>query len=89
LANILLFIPLGILVSALAWRLPAVLCLGLGLSLCIEVTQYLLDIGRTADVNDVMENTLGTLLGWLVVYALSRRMRRITREGPPTTRRRP
>jgi hypothetical protein len=89
LANILLFVPLGILLSALAWRLPAALGAGFGLSLCIEVTQYLLDIGRTADVNDVMENTLGTLAGWLVVIAVSRRAGTLTREVPPTSRHRP
>jgi VanZ like family len=80
LANIFLFVPLGIVISALAWRLPAVLALGFGLSLCIEVTQYVLDIGRTADVNDVMDNTLGVLLGWLVVFAVSRRTVRLTQD---------
>ncbi len=80
-SNVLLFVPFGILIAALGWRLLAVLGLGLALSLSIEVTQYLLDIGRTADVNDVIENTLGTLVGWLVVIAVSRlRVRR--REVP-------
>ncbi len=71
-SNVLLFVPLGILVAALGWRWFAVLGLGLAISLCIEATQYLLNIGRTADVNDVIENTLGTLVGWLVVVILSR-----------------
>ncbi len=72
LANVLLFVPLGLLVSTLGWRLGAVLGFGFGVSVVIEVTQYLLDIGRTADVNDVIENTLGVLVGCLVALAVRR-----------------
>ena len=72
LSNVLLFIPLGILLATLNWRWFAVVGVGLGLSLMIETTQYLLDNGRTADVNDVMENTLGTVIGLLVALAIHR-----------------
>jgi glycopeptide antibiotics resistance protein len=72
LANVLLFVPLGLLIATAGRRLGAVVGLGFGLSIVIEVTQYLLDNGRTADVNDVIENTLGTLLGWLVVLVVRR-----------------
>ena len=71
-SNVLLFIPLGILLASLAWRWFAVLALGLGLSLVIETTQYLLNQGRTADVDDVIENTLGALIGWAVVLVVHR-----------------
>ncbi len=71
-ANILLFVPLGMLLSTLGRRVLAVVGAGLAVSLVIEVTQYLLNIGRTADVNDLIENTLGTLIGWLVVLAVRR-----------------
>ena len=69
-SNVLLFIPLGILLATLIWRWFAVVGVGLGFSLVIETTQYLLDNGRTADVNDVMENTLGAIIGWLIVLAI-------------------
>jgi glycopeptide antibiotics resistance protein len=71
-ANVLLFVPLGILLSSLGWRLIAVLGLGLGISLAIEVTQFLLGQGCTADVNDLIENMLGAGVGWLVALALGR-----------------
>ncbi len=69
-SNVLLFIPLGILLATSDLRWFAVVGAGLGLSLVIETTQYLLNNGRTADINDVMENTLGTVVGWLVVFAI-------------------
>lgn len=72
LSNVLLFIPLGILLATLNWRWFAVVGVGLGLSLVIETTQYLLDNGRTADINDVMENTLGTIVGLLVALVIHR-----------------
>jgi hypothetical protein len=71
-SNVLLFVPLGILIAAVGWRWFAVVGLGLTLSLSIEVTQYLLNIGRTADVNDVIENTLGAFVGCLIVIVVSR-----------------
>lgn len=36
------------------------------------MSQYLLDKGRTADVDDLITNALGAVLGWLVVLALGR-----------------
>ncbi len=69
-SNILLFVPLGILLATLGWPLLAVVGLGLGVSVAIEVTQYVLNQGRTADVNDLIENTLGALVGWLVAIAI-------------------
>jgi hypothetical protein len=72
LSNILLFVPLGILTASLGWRLLAVVGIGLGVSLLIEVTQYQLNEGRAADVNDLLENALGALLGWLVALAVRR-----------------
>lgn len=71
-SNVLLFIPLGIVLATLGWRWFAVVGLGLGLSLVIESTQYLLNQGRTADVDDVIENTLGALVGWVVVLVVHR-----------------
>lgn len=63
--NAVLFVPLGILLPTLWdnyriwWR---TLLFGGGLSLCIELLQ--LFNFRTTDVDDLICNALGTLLGW-------------------------
>lgn len=65
-ANIGIFLPVGVF-SALLWRKPRwwkSLAVGLGASTAIESIQYF--IGRSADVDDVLLNTAGALLGfWL------------------------
>ena len=65
-ANIAIFLPVGVF-SALLWRKPRwwkSLAVGLGASTAIESIQYF--IGRSADVDDVLLNTAGALLGfWL------------------------
>ena len=71
LANIAVFVPLGLLLVAAGWRLLPTVGLGLGISLAIEVTQYLLDWGRTADINDLVTNTAGASLGWVIASAVS------------------
>ncbi|HEY1532198.1 MAG TPA: VanZ family protein [Galbitalea sp.] len=71
-SNVLLFVPLGLLLRSFGWRLLAVVGTGLAVSLIIEVTQYLVNMGRTADINDLVENTIGTLLGSLVAVLLGR-----------------
>lgn len=66
LLNIAMFIPLGVLLPLAAkpfrrwyWMLPA----GVGTSLVIEVLQYILSRGQ-ADVDDLICNTLGAMLGY-------------------------
>ena len=72
--NILLFIPLGMALPIL-WktfrRLQKTLLLGFGISLAIELLQIL--TFRTTDVNDLITNTLGTGLGFLIARFLLRR----------------
>lgn len=71
--NVVLFIPLGLLLRGFARRsvLTSTLA-GLAVSLLIEVTQYTGDWGlypcgyRIADVDDLMTNTLGALIGALL-----------------------
>lgn len=67
LLNIVMFLPLGFLVP-LIWKqmanLVRILELGLGFSLFIEISQ-LLNI-RSTDVDDLLMNTLGALLGYLL-----------------------
>ncbi|MEV4600643.1 VanZ family protein [Amycolatopsis sp. NPDC049253] len=61
LGNIALFVPLGFLAHVVTRRKAAVVAASAGLSLAIETVQYF--IGRSADVDDVLLNTLGAALG--------------------------
>jgi len=67
--NILLFAPLG---ASIALRWPAlptrrVVKSAAAFSIAIELTQGLLAAGRTAQSTDVLMNTLGAWLGWVLV----------------------
>ena len=70
--NVILFIPLGFLLPIL-WqnfrRMGACVAFGLGLSLAIELMQML--TFRATDVNDLITNTAGTLLGFLMAKGLA------------------
>ncbi|HKQ00898.1 MAG TPA: VanZ family protein [Actinomycetes bacterium] len=67
--NVVLFLPLGILLPLLApwfdrfWRTVAT---GFVLSSLIELSQVAFPGVRRADVNDVLMNTLGAAVGYLV-----------------------
>lgn len=76
--NILIFVPVGILVPLLVaraswWRVVAV---GALFSLAIEVTHFvtahLLNGGHIADVNDLLSNTVGGVLGFGLFSVLVR-----------------
>ncbi|MEX2983964.1 VanZ family protein [Streptomyces sp. C36] len=68
--NVLMFAPSGILLALLPVRWhQAALCGFLG-SLTIEATQYLTRSGRSADINDLTTNTLGTLIGFACTAAV-------------------
>lgn len=67
LLNVLLFVPLGFLLPVLWKRFRSLLwtgLFGLSFSLSIELLQLL--TLRATDVNDLMTNTTGTILGWLL-----------------------
>ena len=70
--NVAQFIPLGMFLPVL-WsrfrRTGAVALYGLGLSLGIELLQML--TFRATDVNDLITNVLGTLVGFLLVKPLA------------------
>ncbi|MFG2785939.1 VanZ family protein [Streptomyces prunicolor] len=72
-ANALMFIPLSVLAYYSARR-PS-LCVVLGscvaFSFIIEFTQWLERAGRTADVDDLTFNTLGSVIGALAVSSAS------------------
>jgi glycopeptide antibiotics resistance protein len=72
-ANVVLFVPLG---AALAARFPAASGWGLlavagFVSLTVEGAQAVLDIGRLADVTDVMANAAGAALGIAIWGAIT------------------
>ena len=70
--NVLVFIPIGYL-AAVLWKpqraLMRDLAMGLGISFGIELTQFFLAV-RVADVDDLLLNGLGTLLGFGLFHML-------------------
>ena len=65
--NVFLFLPLGVMLPFL-WkkynRLADTLLFGFGMSLSIEILQIL--TYRATDINDIIANTLGTVLGYFI-----------------------
>jgi glycopeptide antibiotics resistance protein len=80
--NILMFVPFGVMVPLLSPRAGSAGRLGgwaLGASACIELTQLVLwlTVGnyRTVDVNDLIANTAGGLLGLAILRLTTRASR--------------
>lgn len=73
--NVLLFVPLGVFLPLL-WqrfrRAGSCAVFGFGLSFVIELLQML--TFRATDVNDLITNTCGTLLGYLLVTPLLKKV---------------
>ncbi len=74
LLNIALFVPAGILGALVrpGWSLGRWAVVGLGASLCVEVTQGTLLPGRDASAYDVVMNGLGALVGAMLVHTFLR-----------------
>lgn len=79
--NVVLYVPLG--VALALWlrkhdkRLALILVSGLSVSLIIELAQLVFSVGRVVDIDDVILNTTGTLIGagtLLLSVALFRRL---------------
>ena len=82
--NVLLFVPLGYFLTVLwkPFRNPLWnLLTGLGISITIELLQ--LFTYRATDVNDLITNTLGTFLGWILGRIVIRVFPRLTEEHAP------
>ena len=73
--NVVLFSPLGAVLRARGVELRPAAARGLALSFAIELTQLGIP-GRTSSVDDVLLNTLGVVLGYLLAA------RRLSRSGP-------
>ena len=72
--NIVLFVPIGFLVSVISpslrkWNRVAMLTLQM--SLIIEISQ-IFTLARATDINDLIANTLGGIVGYLSYVLLSR-----------------
>ncbi|MFJ6653840.1 VanZ family protein [Microbacterium sp. NPDC091313] len=65
-ANILLFVPFGLLLTLLVRRWPWVIALGVASSATIELVQEFFLPGRTGSILDVVANGSGTVIGVLV-----------------------
>lgn len=75
LGNIAVFIPLGIIVPVFFQKFNVkhvVLC-GIIISFIIEIIQYITGLGIT-DIDDLILNTLGTFIGGLLYFQLSRKL---------------
>lgn len=71
--NVVLFVPLGMVLRKAYGRGPlSVLAIGMGISLVVEVVQQTGNFGyypcpyRIADVDDLISNSLGAVLGWML-----------------------
>lgn len=77
--NMVLFVPLGFLIKLIypAFSLGKVVIIAVCCSLFIETNQYVFEKG-IAQIDDVMHNTIGCAIGWMLSYgilSLSRRKR--------------
>ena len=76
--NLIWFLPAGILVRLRGGKLWQAALAGLGLSLLIETLQFVLGSG-VSELDDLILNTCGALLGWLgtalVLHAFSKAAR--------------
>lgn len=70
--NVILFIPFGAALRSLSVRLPLAVPLGFVLSLAVELLQRFVIPGREGELQDLIANTLGALLGWLLARMLHR-----------------
>jgi len=61
-ANILIFVPLGIYLKMLDTNSKKVILYGFVFSILLEISQFVFKIGA-CDITDVITNTLGTILG--------------------------
>ena len=75
--NVAMFIPSGIVLPTIYRRLDSfvkVILAGGGISLCIEIIQLPFRV-RASDIDDLILNTVGVMLGY-GIYALIRRLKR-------------
>jgi glycopeptide antibiotics resistance protein len=71
--NIALFIPFPFLLFYVLGikNYRKVFWFSVAASFCVEILQYIFNVG-VADIDDLVLNTIGASIGWLIVYFLSR-----------------
>jgi glycopeptide antibiotics resistance protein len=69
--NIVIFVPLGIYLAILmkSWNFGKNLFSFFGISLMIETIQFIFKLG-SFDVTDLVTNTLGGIIGWMLLKAI-------------------
>ncbi len=70
LMNVVVFIPVGFLLGTIYYKTAkwlTLLLIGLGLSLAIEISQYIFKRGFS-DIDDVILNIIGCLIGLIIPY---------------------
>ncbi|WP_223636095.1 VanZ family protein [Planococcus sp. 4-30] len=79
LLNIIMLVPFGMYLPFLSWKIRSVkqaARLGFYVSLSFELTQLavriLLGSGRSTDINDLIANTLGAVIGFLLIRKILR-----------------
>ena len=72
--NLVWFVPLGVLLPVLTKARNATILWGLGLSLYIEVSQYVFGTG-VSEVEDLILNTAGTAVGYLIYIGVKKLVR--------------
>ena len=72
--NLVCFVPLGVLLPVLTKARKATILWGLGLSLYIEVSQYVFGTG-VSEVEDLILNTAGTGIGYLIYIGAKKLVR--------------
>ena len=72
--NLVWFVPLGVLLPVLTKARKATILWGLGLSLYIEVSQYVFGTG-VSEVEDLILNTAGTGIGYLIYIGAKKLVR--------------
>ena len=73
--NLVWFVPLGVMVPVLTKCRKATILWGLGLSLYIEVSQYVFGTG-VSEVEDLILNTAGTGIGYVIYLGARKLVRR-------------
>jgi VanZ family protein len=86
-ANILLFVPLGVLLMLILRRRYLILPIAIATTVAIECSQGLLLDKRTPSLLDIIANTAGACVGMLIVAAVESWRGRAVRERMPAARR--
>lgn len=72
--NIILFIPLGFFLSWGSYpKIKDSLIIGVFVSTLVELLQYTLPLGRSSDIDDIILNTLGVIVG-IYLFRLIKKM---------------